>query len=65
MARATGLFGLLLLFAVGLLAWMWTVALDHYMLPPPPGNGPPHPLGDVGPYPGDKMDNLFWFMQVR
>ena len=37
--------------------------MDHYSVPTPL-DVPPHPLGDVAPFPGDKFDNLFWFIQV-
>ncbi|XP_038075262.1 transmembrane protein 62-like [Patiria miniata] len=63
MARVLGLCTLLLILTVSLMAWLLSYALDHYTLPPA-HDGPPHPLGDVAPYPGDKMDNLWWFIHI-
>ena len=63
MARVLGLCTILLFLTIGLLAWLWARTLDHYTTPPP-YDGPPHPLGDVAPFPGAKFENLWWFVHV-
>ncbi len=63
MAKVLGLCTLLLFLTVSLLSWLWARTLDHYSIPTPL-DVPPHSLGDVAPFPGEKFENLWWFIQI-
>ncbi|XP_072041604.1 transmembrane protein 62-like [Amphiura filiformis] len=63
MVKVLGICTTILLLNIALLAWLWAIAVEHFTVPVE-YNGPPHQRGHKPPYPGDTMDNLWWFIHI-
>ena len=63
MVKVLSLCTLVLLGNIALLAWLWGVAVEHFTVPVI-YDGPPHKAGHQAPFPGEGMDNIWWFMHV-
>ena len=63
MVKVLGICTIIVLANIALLAWLWAVAVEHFTVPTE-YDGPPHQRGHKPPFPGDSIDNLWWFVHV-
>lgn len=58
-----GVLSVIVLIVILLSSWLVAVLLEYYT-----GHGrqlKPHRNTNLAPFPSDKMENIFWFVQVR
>lgn len=63
MTKTLFLVAVIVLLPLAVLSWLWVQMLDYYTIPVK-YDGPPHPNGDLPPFPGASAENLWWFIHI-